>query len=69
MSQRKKHELKKLHTFTISEPRFIRPRETATLTRFNIFAPIVEDAYLDEQLSHAVYDIEIANSRGMKGKK
>lgn len=55
---------------TVSEPRFIKPREVVSLTKFNIFTPAKQpDVYIDEQLSHAIYDIEIANRRELRHPK
>lgn len=67
MSQRKKHELKNLDLFTVSEPRFVKKKKPMTIKRFTVFSPTY-DAYVEEGLSHAIYDIEINSSLGLTRK-
>jgi hypothetical protein len=55
-------------TITVYEPRYIERKESVTITKFGIFPPDKKDdgVYLDEQQSHAIYDIEIINSNGLR---
>ena len=70
MTQRKNPQLKKVthSSIKVHEPRYVE-RKPLALIRFSIFPTIQEnedDMYIDEQLSHAIYDIEIANSISIK---
>ena len=69
MTFRKKQDLVKQDTFTVSEPRFIKPKTPIVISKFTIFTPKEDEVYIDEQLSHAIYDIEIANSQARMGEK
>jgi hypothetical protein len=65
MKDRKKTELVRKDSFIASEPRYIERKESVTITKFSIFPPKPSDEYINNQLSHAIYDIEIANSNAL----
>jgi hypothetical protein len=57
--------------FTVSEPRYVPRKDSPPTPRITLFAPppSPDPVYVAEELSHAIYDIEIANSNALRMEK
>lgn len=68
MSPRKnKPPLTPQNSFVISEPRYIEPKESVSITKISIFTPRKSGGdYSDEQFNHAIYELEVANNMELK---
>lgn len=73
MKDRKKYpNLNPEFLFMVSKPRFVKAGKSSLVTKFSLYSEKQEgiDPHIEEGISHAIYDIEIANSRALaRGKK